>query len=173
MRTKAKFGSPMGFEIVAIETKHFEGFHRALDSVSRERQFLAFLEAPPLDETKAFLANGLSSGHSRFVALAEGEVVGWCDITPKPRPVQQHVGLLGMGLVAAARSQGRGRALLEATIADAQMRGLSRIELTVFSDNLPAKRLYERVGFKVEGELKRDVLIDGIYKNSFCMALLG
>ena len=77
MRTKAKFGSPMGFEIVAIETKHFEGFHRALDSVSRERQFLAFLEAPPLDETKAFLANGLSSGHSRFVALAEGEVVGW------------------------------------------------------------------------------------------------
>ncbi len=37
--------------IEPIREAHIEGFHQALDTVSRERRYLAFLEAPPLDST--------------------------------------------------------------------------------------------------------------------------
>jgi len=42
------------------EAEHVEGFHRALDFVARERKYLAFLEAPPLDSTRQFVM------HRRF-----------------------------------------------------------------------------------------------------------
>ncbi len=50
------------------------------------------------------------------------------------------------------QGRGVGRALMEAAVdlADNWL-SLTRLELTVFADNAPAIRLYERVGFEVEG----------------------
>jgi hypothetical protein len=31
--------------------------------------------------------------------VSAGEVVGWCDILPKSRPVHAHVGVLGVALL--------------------------------------------------------------------------
>lgn len=96
----------MTHEIVPISHEHIESFHRTLDFVARERRYLAFLEAPPLDEVGAYVLNNIAKGYPHWVVLSEGEVVGWCDIVPKSRPVHAHVGVLGMALC--RTSGGRG-----------------------------------------------------------------
>ena len=93
-------------EIVPIAQDHIESFHRALDFVARERRYLAFLEAPPFESTQAFVLDNIKQGYPQLVAVSAGQVVGWCDVVPKPRPIYAHVGVLGMGLLPEFRRQG-------------------------------------------------------------------
>ncbi len=49
---------------------------------------------------------------------------------------------------------------------------IRRIELNVFTDNLPAIRLYEKFGFEREGTLRNDAYRDGKYVDAHVMARL-
>jgi ribosomal protein S18 acetylase RimI-like enzyme len=99
-------------EIVPIAQGHIDGFHRALDIVARERRYLAFLEAPPIEATRTFVLDNIKRGHPQFVAVStDGEVVGWCDVTPMSRPTQAHRGVFGVGLLPQFRGQGIGTKL--------------------------------------------------------------
>ena len=162
----------MPVDIVPIEEGHIEGFHRALDLVARERRYLAFLEAPPPESTRAFVLDHIKHGHPQFVALSAGEVVGWCDITPKDRPTYAHGGVLGMGLLPPFRGQGIGADLIRRSFDAARAFGLHRVELTVRENNTSAVKLYRKVGFEVEGLLRDAVQVDGAYENVILMAVL-
>jgi RimJ/RimL family protein N-acetyltransferase len=50
---------------------------------------------------------------------------------------------------------------------------LQRIELNVFSVNPRALRVYERVGFKIEGTRRRSQFVGGLYVDSYVMGLLS
>ena len=152
--------------------EHFDGFYRALDTVARERKYLAFLEGPPVEVSRAFVLDNIARGSPQFVALANGEVVGWCDITPIARPIYAHCGTLGMGLLPTFRGCGLGRRLIETTLADARRIGLLRVELTVHADNARAIALYARVGFTLEGVKRDAALIDGQFKDVNLMAIV-
>jgi RimJ/RimL family protein N-acetyltransferase len=156
--------------IEPISAEHVEGFHKALDTVAREREYLSLLEAFPLDETRAFVFGMIEKGNPQFVALADGKVVGWCDISRHGFPSHAHAGKLGMGIVPAYRGQGLGRRLIEATLQAARDAGMERIELSVHADNGRAIALYEKVGFVREGLARRSVRIDGRYKDAIHMA---
>jgi ribosomal protein S18 acetylase RimI-like enzyme len=175
-RTCASSADPrtraLDYTIVPIAEAHVRGFRAALDAVARERRYLAFLEAPPLDEVELFIRRNIERGNPGMVAIAGGEVVGWCDITAMSRAVFAHRGTLGMGVLEAYRGVGIGRALIEATLAAARVAGLSRIELEVLADNERAIALYRAVGFVVEG-VKRDAYrVDGRSVDLVDMALL-
>jgi ribosomal protein S18 acetylase RimI-like enzyme len=101
-----------------------------------------------------------------------GEVVGWCDVTPKSRPIYAHCGVLGMGLLPRFRGQGLGTRLILRTLHAARACGLTRVELTVREDNRNAIALYERVGFVTEGLQRNGALVDGEYENIIEMAIL-
>jgi hypothetical protein len=88
---------PTDASIAPIAPEHIESFQRAIDSVARERKFLTLLEALPLPQTREFVLNNIQSGNPQFVALAKGEVVGWCDIRRHFFPAHAHRGTLGMG----------------------------------------------------------------------------
>eukprot|EP01037_Dinobryon_pediforme_P024291 gene24291-26040_t len=85
-----------------------EGFHKALDRVARESRFLSFLEAPPLEVSAVFVRSGLAAGNAHIVAVDGTDVVGWCDVTPVPRPLLAHGGVLGMGLLGDWQGKGIG-----------------------------------------------------------------
>ncbi len=159
-------------EIVPIAEGHIESFHKTLDVVARERRYLAFLEAPPIESTRAFILNHIKQGYPQFVAISEGEVVGWCDVTPKSRPIYAHCGVLGMGLLPRFRGQGLGTRLITRTLKAARACGLSRVELSVRQDNTNAIALYKRVGFVTEGLQRNAVQVDGGYENVVEMAIL-
>jgi ribosomal protein S18 acetylase RimI-like enzyme len=159
-------------EIVPITQDHIESFHRTLDSVARERRYLGFLEAPPIESTRAYVLNMIEHGCPQLVALSAGEVIGWCDVKPQPRPIYAHGGVLGMGLLPQFRRQGLGRRLMERSLAAARTFGLHRVELTVRENNENAIALYKKVGFEIEGVQRNAILVDGTYENLILMAVL-
>jgi ribosomal protein S18 acetylase RimI-like enzyme len=160
-------------EIVPIAQGHIDGFHRALDIVARERRYLAFLEAPPLEATRTFVLDNIKRGHPQFVALStNSEVVGWCDVTPMSRPSQAHRGVFGVGLLPQFRGQGIGTKLTKKALAAAQAFGLHRVELTVREHNSGAIELYKKEGFEIEGVQRDAVLVDGVYEDVVCMAVV-
>ena len=162
----------MNFEIVPLAEPHFEGLRTVLDAVAREKRFLVFTEAPPPAEAFAFYRSLVLNDVAASVVLVGGKVVGWCDVLPTHGQARAHVGTLGIGLLSSVRHRGVGRPLLEATLVRAWGNGLTRIELTVRTDNLNAKALYERVGFATEGMNRRAFRIDGEYYDAYSMALL-
>jgi ribosomal protein S18 acetylase RimI-like enzyme len=159
-------------EIVPIGPDHIESFHRTLDVVARERRYLALLEAPPIEQFRPFVQDVIKQSHPQFGALSDGEVVGWCDVLPRGRPIYAHSGVLGMGLLPPFRGQGIGRRLLQQTVDVARARGLTRVELTVREDNASAIALYEGIGFVAEGIQRNAFKVDGCYHNLIMMAAL-
>jgi ribosomal protein S18 acetylase RimI-like enzyme len=157
-------------EIVPIAQGHIDGFHRALDLVARERRYLAFLEAPPIEAMRTFVLDNIERGSPQFVALSAGEVVGWCDVMPMGRPTQAHRGVFGVGLLPQFRGQGIGTRLTKKALAAARAFGLHRVELTVREHNTGAIELYKKQGFEIEGVQRDAVLVDGVYENVVCMA---
>lgn len=162
----------MPVDIVPIEESHIEGFHRILDFIAREQRYLSFLEAPPLESFRAFVLDIIKRGCPQFVVVSAGEVVGWCDVLPKDRPIYARTGVLGMGLLPSFRGRGIGTALIRRSLDAARAFGLHRVELTVRENNAGAVALYKKVGFEVEGLQRDAVQIDGVYENVISMAVL-
>ena len=162
----------MPYQLETLKEAHFEQLHHTFDAICRERRFLAFTEAGPKNQTFDYYSNIVSNDHVHFVAVRDGQVLGWCDVLPLLGQMRKHVGVLGMGVVAEERSQGVGKALIQAAIAKATERGLSRIELTVHSENSVAQALYRRAGFVHEGTQCRGWLLDGHHFDIHHMARL-
>jgi len=51
--------------------------------------------------------------------------------------------------------------------------GLHRVYLTVLSDNIAARKLYENCGFDLEGELKDVIRLGDRYRSQACYAILN
>jgi ribosomal protein S18 acetylase RimI-like enzyme len=163
----------MSPQIVPIAEEHIPGFREAVVVVARERRFLAFLEAPPLEGTRQFVLRNIERGYPQFVVLSARTVVGWCDVIPNvTRAVYVHSGTLGVGVLPAYRGKGIGRKLMQRTIDAAFEFGMTRIELTVRENNTNAISLYKSLGFEVEGFHRNAVRIEGQYENLYSMALV-
>lgn len=63
--------------IESIREDHIESFHKLLGTVSRERKYLTFLDAPPLESVRSVVQDMISGGHPELGAVADGEVAGW------------------------------------------------------------------------------------------------
>jgi len=160
-------------QIVPIAEEHIPGFRAAVDVVARETKYLAFLEAPPLEDVTRFVRDNMERGYPQFVVLSAGTVVGWCDVIPnRTRVIYSHCGSLGIGLLPEFRGKGIGRQLMQRAIEAAFAFGLTRIELTVRERNANAIALYNSLGFEVEGLHRNAVCIGGQYENLYSMALL-
>jgi L-phenylalanine/L-methionine N-acetyltransferase len=108
-----------------------------------------------------------------LVACAAGEVVGSAGITVPVAIRRRHVGELGLSVHDAWHRRGVGSQLLGSLLELAdRWFNLSRVELTVYTDNLPAIALYEKFGFTREGTLARYAFRDGAYADVYAMARL-
>ncbi len=106
-----------------------------------------------------------------LVACAEGEVVGNLGLNANSRPRRRHVGSLGMAVRDDWHGKGVGSALMTDALelADAWL-NLTRLELTVYTDNVPAIRLYEKFSFVREGTHKQYAFQDGAFVDAYAMA---
>ena len=163
----------MGLTLVPTSEAYFPGLYQALDAVAREKRYLVFAQAPPMDAALEFFRHIVAHGLCQRLAVEEDAVLGWCDVLPKPGDACAHVGVLGMGLIPEARHRGIGALLLSAGLEAARRQGFSRIELQVRIDNANAIALYKRFGFQVEGVLRRAYRLDGHDFDVLAMALLA
>jgi ribosomal protein S18 acetylase RimI-like enzyme len=163
--------STEAIELRAIIESDIPGFRDCLDSVARERKYLAQLKAPSLDRVAEFVMEALRRGEVRIVAIDSSRVVGWCDITPHHWEGLDHVGELGMGVLREYRRKGIGRNLLQTALDMAQEIGMEKVELDVFASNRAAIELYEEAGFVVEGRRIKSRKLDEKYDDIVEMGL--
>jgi RimJ/RimL family protein N-acetyltransferase len=108
-----------------------------------------------------------------LVAEEDGEIVGVLTCRGGDRQANRHVTTLGITVAKSHRGKGLGSALMQAAIDWAQQGGVvRRMELFVFSGNTGAIRLYQRLGFEVEGALRRAVYRDGEFQDDLVMSRL-
>ena len=158
--------------IVPITLDLAAGYREALGIVARERLYLRLTDAPSRESSLAFVSANIAKGNPHLVALAEGNVVGWCDIYPSAFEGFRHKGTLGMGIIQEYRGQGIGQRLMKAALAAGRRYGFKRVELDVFASNKPAIKLYKKLGFATEGRKRNARKIDGRYDDIFVMARL-
>jgi len=100
---------------------------------------------PRLPETIRRQIERQNQSSIRLIALLADEIVAQASLSLSP-----HIGRLTITVDDRCRGHGTGSALLEQMIAIASERALTQIELSVFSDNVPALALYKKFGFEIE-----------------------
>lgn len=93
---------------------------------------------------------------STFVARVDGEVQGFSTLHPMPgEPSQRSTAELSALFVAESHwRHGLGRRLCERTLTEARERGFSEVVLWVLEVNDRARRFYELMGFRPDGETR-------------------
>lgn len=107
-----------------------------------------------------------------FMAWLDGHLVGYIRMGhPTSLPSNAHVvEIQGLAVDPAARGRGVGAMLVRAVLDDAEQRGMRKVSLRVMGGNPTAQRLYQRMGFEVQGHLRDEFLINGEYVDDLMMA---
>ena len=109
-------------------------------------------------------------GSNVFGAFHDSKLVGIAGLLIGKGQKEAHKGrLVGMYVRPSARKVGVGRRLVETIIEFARQR-VELIQLAVVSDNEPARRVYERLGFVEYGLEKKALKQDGRYYDEVLMA---
>ena len=159
--------SQSNITIRLVETDDFEDI---ADMIPGSNVYYHTLQLPYVsrDAVRDHLEN-ISADHYRLVAVVNERVVGQLGLQPGTGR-QAHVAHLGMMVHVDYQGQGVGSALMEAAINLAEnWLNLSRIELTVFTDNAAGLALYRKFGFEIEGTLREYAYRDGHFVDTFLM----
>ncbi|MGD0477556.1 MAG: GNAT family N-acetyltransferase [Nitrososphaerales archaeon] len=131
--------------------------NRGLAITTMERRMTRADEKEFLDRTLLDKAKG------RWVSVAAfhgNRLVGHCDIVGRASPDELHTGMLHILVAEGYRGAGLGEKMVRTALGQAPKLGIWVIELEVFATNAPAKRLYEKLGFKTVGIIPKKVLRD-------------
>jgi RimJ/RimL family protein N-acetyltransferase len=120
------------------------------------RAFLSTIEeesALTLDTYRTRLAN---RDNATFGAFSDGALVGIGTILRETRTRIRHRGdIVGMYVGPSARGAGVASGIMNRLVAHARDMGLRAIYLELAADNAPARKLYERSGFRAYGQVPR------------------
>jgi RimJ/RimL family protein N-acetyltransferase len=141
--------------------------------VRREGRWLVTPPSAVSQPSEAFYIGEMIRDTSSLalVAEADGDVVGNVLISVDRSVVSNHVGTLSICVADGWREVGIGTALVEAAKDWAVQRGLAKVALGVFPDNLRAIAVYEHTGFVHEGLRRRQYRVPGgAYRDELLMA---
>ena len=161
----------MPFTVRATEPSDYGALHEIFSQPGVVRGTLQ-LPCPSLETWRKRLESPPQDFYS-LVACAGEKVVGNVTLNVLARPRRRHAGDLGIVVREGWHGQGVGTALMTAALelADGWLQ-LRRVELTVFTDNAPAIRLYKKFGFVLEGTHKEYAFRDGVFVDAYTMARL-
>ncbi|MBP1871120.1 putative acetyltransferase [Ensifer adhaerens] len=121
------------------------------------------------EQTRKWL-EGLSEDNTVIIAERDDRIVGMAGLH-RNKGRRYHSAMLGISVDDNHRGEGIGKALLTALIDAADnWLGISRIELTVFTDNEAAIALYRKAGFEHEGTHRAYALRNGVLADVIAMA---
>ena len=106
----------------------------------------------------------------RLVARKEGQVIGWAALSPvSSRRVYAGVAEESVYVVASARGQGVGKALLRALVEESERQGIWTLQTGIFPENVASIALHKRCGFRVVGHRERIGQMDGVWRDIIFM----
>ena len=148
-----------------------ESLLRNVNLIGAEDVYILLERQTDLEAERRWLASFDGERNVLFVADAGGEVVGSADCHGGTFAKTRHVGGIGIAIRAGWREVGLGRLLMNRVLEWMRAQGFKKGELSVFATNLRARRLYDSLGFREEGILRRHTLIRGEYVDEIAMGL--
>lgn len=143
----------------------------ALQSLPGVRFGTLRLPFPSPDDIAKWLAG--QTDHDRDLVVCAGTEIIAIGGLHRAFGRRSHVGSIGMAVHDGWIGKGHGTRLLGALVDRAEnWLGLTRIELTVYTDNAPAIALYRKFQFEIEGTHRRHALRDGVLVDAYTMARL-
>lgn len=120
---------------------------------------------------KQIIKNDSESKNNLFLVVeANGKIVGFSRCVGSTLKRNAHKVEFGVCVLKDYWGHGIGKKLLNESITWADSNGIKKMTLTVLETNEKAIQLYKKVGFEVEGVLKKDKLLsDGNYYNMIMM----
>ena len=125
-----------------------------------------------LERSRSFVRLNIQLGNPHFVATDDERVVGWCDITRNKLEGFRHCGELGMGVLKEYRARASVSGWRGQRCNRLVWQGWNVWNWLWHASNEPAIKLYEKLGFAVEGLHRRARKLDGRYDDVISMALL-
>ena len=112
------------------------------------------------------------SNSTIFVAEQEQGMVGYLIAIGGSVKRTKHSAYLAIGFLEEFRGRGIGKNLFQWVEEWAIHSTISRLELTVVTQNEAGLALYKKCGFEIEGEKRNSLLIDDQYYNEYLMSKL-
>jgi ribosomal protein S18 acetylase RimI-like enzyme len=103
------------------------------------------------------------------VAFVDGALVGECTLQRRIPSDERHTAVLGIAVLAGFRGIGIGEELMRQVLLKARRLGVWLVELEVMKGNVPAVRLYEKLGFRTVGVIPNKILRDGKLRDIVAM----
>jgi putative acetyltransferase len=156
--------------IRAIEPDDYVALAKILEGPKAQAGTLQ-LPYPSQEMWKKRLENRSDNRYS-LLAIVDNQVVGQASINVGGGR-QRHMGDLGITVHDDYQGRGVGTALMAALLdLGDNWLNLSRIQLEVYTDNVPAIALYKKFNFEVEGTLRNFAFRNGSYVDAYIMARL-
>lgn len=158
-----------------IEEKDAQDVLNYFNQIGKESNFLSFgSEGPGLTvEMQMEDIKKIKNKKSFYLIFeVEKEIAGIVSIRVREdRKWLMHCGNLGISCLKKYWGLGLGNIMMETTIEESKVRGLKKINLETREDNDIAISLYKKFGFKGEGLVTKNLLIDGVFYNTYLMGL--
>ncbi|PLS15423.1 N-acetyltransferase [Bacillus sp. M6-12] len=107
-----------------------------------------------------------------LIAEIDGEIVGNLTFRAGKRSRNSHVGEFGVSVQKQYWGMAIGKKMMEYLLSWARTtEEVRKINLKVREDNIPAIKLYEKLGFKKEGVVTREFLIEEKFYNASLMGI--
>jgi RimJ/RimL family protein N-acetyltransferase len=107
-----------------------------------------------------------------LLALVEDKIIGALWFQGGARPRTRHAGELGTAVLQTYWGLGVGSFLIDALLEWCRKsKNICKLNLRVRTDNHRAINLYQQKGFLVEGTLRKDFFVSGIYYDNLWMGL--
>ncbi len=158
-----------------IKLKDAKSFLYMLKQLDNETTYMMYEpdeRSTSVEEMKSTIQNVYSSGSLMLVAEENGSLVGFLSAERGFANKVKHSAYVVIGLLKSYREKKIGTKLFEELIKWALENSLTRLELTVMTNNEAAICLYKKMGFKIEGLKEKSLFVDGKYIDEYYMSKL-
>jgi RimJ/RimL family protein N-acetyltransferase len=105
-----------------------------------------------------------------LIAIHDQEVIGTLSLTRHSKKETRHCCEFGMSVLSDFRNCGTGTKLIHKMMTWSKRNGIKKVNLQVWSNNTNAIRLYNRLGFLIEGIQKNQILHKANYYDLILMS---
>jgi RimJ/RimL family protein N-acetyltransferase len=157
-----------------IEIEDYKIFNKLFHQICNESEYMLFApnEANISDEAQLNRIKSIkkSSNSKIFIAEIDNELIGFLILRGDEFRRRAHIRYIAMGVLREYCSKGLGPKLLKAAIEDCEKMNIKRMELVVDVLNVRGIKLYQRMGFEIEGIFRKAKLIDGVFTDQYSMS---
>ncbi|PAD21332.1 GNAT family N-acetyltransferase [Terribacillus saccharophilus] len=159
-----------------IKTSDAENFINLIKEVESKSDFMLMEDGErkttPEQQKKQLERFEQQNNSTIFVAEEKDKLIGYLIAIGGSVNRTKHSAYLVIGMLQDYRGKGIGKKLFDNVIKWALKHNLSRLELTVVTENEAGVTLYKKMGFDIEGTKRNSLIINGRTFNEYYMSKL-